>query len=226
MLELDQAKAALDSAQSQLAALEAQVRQETVQLRYYRVTAPTSGVVGDIPVRVGDPGSPPPRSSPPWDKSGGLEAYIYVPIERASQLKLGLPVHLVDGAGNLLAESKTSFISPQVDNATQTILVKALVSDRKRSLRTAQFIRARVVWGSHEGSVVPVLAVTRIGGQYFVFVAENQDGKLVAHQRPLKIGDIVGNDYVVLDGLKPGDKVIVSGTQFVVDGAPVTEQSS
>ena len=62
--------------------------------------------------------------------------------------------------------------------------------------------------------MVPVLAVSRIGGQYFAFVAEEDKGKMVAHQRPLQIGDIVGNDYVVLNGLKAGDKVIVSGTQF------------
>jgi multidrug efflux pump subunit AcrA (membrane-fusion protein) len=71
-----------------------------------------------------------------------------------------------------------------------------------------------------------VISVSRIGGQYFVFVAEEQNGKLVAHQKPLKIGEIVDNDYVVLDGVKPGDKVIVSGTQFLVDGAPVAESNS
>jgi multidrug efflux pump subunit AcrA (membrane-fusion protein) len=82
-----------------------------------------------------------------------------------------------------------------------------------------------VVWGTQQQPVVPVLAVSRIGGQYFAFVAENQSGKLVAHQKPVRVGDMVGNDYVVLDGVKPGDKVIVSGTQFLVDGAPVTPQS-
>lgn len=222
--ELDQAKAALDSAQSQLAALEAQVRQETVQLRYYRITSPTAGVVGDVPVRVGD------RVSTTTilttvDKSGSLEAYVYIPIERAAQLKRGLPVQLVDATGSVLAETKISFISPQVDNTTQTILVKALVPDSKGALRTSQFTRARVVWGTHEGSVVPILAVSRIGGQYFVFVAEDDKGKTVAHQKPLQIGDIVGNDYVVLNGLKTGDKVIVSGTQFLVDGVPVQPQA-
>ena len=69
--------------------------------------------------------------------------------------------------------------------------------------------------------MVPVLAVSRVGGQYFAFIAEDQNGKLVAHQKPLTVGDTVGNDYVVLDGVKAGDKVIVSGTQFLVDGMPV-----
>lgn len=138
---------------------------------------------------------------------------------------MDMPVQIVDGAGKVMADSRISFVSPQVDNTTQTVLIKARIANNEDKLRNLQFIRARVVWGTHQGPVVPVLAVSRIGGQYFAFVAEEQNGKLVAHQKPLRVGDMVGNDYVVLDGIKPGDKVIVSGTQFLVDGAPVTPQS-
>jgi len=69
--------------------------------------------------------------------------------------------------------------------------------------------------------VVPVLAVSRLGGQTFVYVAENQGGKYFAKQRSITVGDTVGNDYAVQSGLKSGDQVIVSGTQFLMDGAPV-----
>ena len=60
--------------------------------------------------------------------------------------------------------------------------------------------------------------------QHFAFVAEPEKGALVARQRPVKVGEIVGNDYVVLEGIKEGDRVIVSGTQFLRDGAPVAPQ--
>jgi multidrug efflux pump subunit AcrA (membrane-fusion protein) len=73
--------------------------------------------------------------------------------------------------------------------------------------------------------VVPVLAVSRISGQYFAFVAEGKDGALVARQKPLRVGEMTGNGYFVREGIKPGDRVIVSGTQFLVDGAPVSPQS-
>jgi multidrug efflux pump subunit AcrA (membrane-fusion protein) len=56
-------------------------------------------------------------------------------------------------------------------------------------------------------------------------VAEEDKGALVARQKALRVGEIVGADYVVLDGIKPGDRVIVSGTQFLVDGAPVSPQT-
>jgi RND family efflux transporter MFP subunit len=223
--DLDQAKSALDAAQAQLHALNAQVQEQQVQLHYYRVVAPSSGVVGDIPVRVGDRVTTS-TALTTVDRPGSLEAYVYVPVERSSQLKLNLPVEIVDSADRVIAQSRVRFISPEVDSTTQTVLVKAAISNNQDKLRTLQFIRARVVWGTHEGPVVPVLAVSRIGGQYFAFVAEEQKGKLIAHQRPLRLGEMIGNDYAVLDGLKPGDKVIVSGTQFLVDGVPVIPQGS
>lgn len=222
--DLDQAKAALDAAQAQLQALDAQVREQQVQLHYYNVVAPWAGIVGDIPVRVGDRVTNTTMLTT-VDKPGSLEAYIYVPIERSAQLRADMPVQIVDATGNVLADSRISFLSPQVDNTTQSVLVKARIANNEDRLRNLQFIRARVVWGMRQGPVVPVLAVSRIGGQYFVFVAEEQNGKLVAHQKPLRVGEMVGNNYVVLEGIKPGDKVIVSGTQFLIDGAAVTPQS-
>jgi len=223
--DMDQAKSALDTAKANLEALDASVREQQVQLHYYSVSAPWSGIIGDIPVHVGD------RVTVSTvlttvDKPGNLEVYVYVPIERAPELKMNLPVDILDGSGNVIAQSHITFISPQVDNTTQTILVKAEIENHQDRLRQSQFIRARVIWGTRKSPVVPILAVTRIGGQYFVFVAERdaKTGSYVARQRPLKIGDTVQNDYVVLDGLKPGDQVIVSGTQFLIDGTPVTPQ--
>ncbi len=221
--DLDQAKAALDAARAELAALEAQVREQQVQLHYYTVTAPTAGIVGDIPGRVGDRVTAD-TTLTTIDQPGGLEAYVSVPIERSPQLRPGLPVQLLDSAGQFLADVVLSFVSPQVDEATQTVLVKAKV-DEAEGLRPSQFIRARLVWGTHEGPVVPVLAVSRISGRHFAFVAEEERGGLVARQKALRLGDIVGDEYVVLEGIKPGDRVIVSGTQFLADGVPVSPQT-
>jgi RND family efflux transporter MFP subunit len=224
--ELDQAKSTLDTAQAQLHSLDAQVNEQQVQLHYYRVVAPRAGIVGDVPVRVGDRVVTTTQLTT-VDRPGSLEAYIYVPIERSGDLKMNLPVEIVDGSGKSLAESRITFLSPQVDTSTQTVLAKAQIANANDSLRTAQFIRARVVWGTQQKPVVPVVAVSRIGGQYFAFVAEpDQKGGYVVHQKPLQVGQIVGNNYVVLDGVKPGDKVIISGTQFLIDGVPVVPQES
>jgi len=222
--DLDQAKATLDAAQAQMDSLDAQVNEQQVQLHYYKVVAPRAGMVGDIPVRVGDRVTTTTQLTT-VDQPGSLEAYVYVPIEKSSQLKMNLPVQVVDSEGKVLANSRISFISPQVDTTTQTVLVKARITNGNDALRQSQFIRARVIWGTHQNPEVPILAVSRLAGQYFAFVAEPKNGGgFVARQKPLSIGQTVGNDYEVQDGIKPGDKVIVSGTQFLMDGAPVIPQ--
>ena len=68
---------------------------------------------------------------------------------------------------------------------------------------------------------IPVTAVLRINGQFFAYVADQGQGGLVAHQRAVTLGTVIGNDYVVAGGLKPGEKLIVSGIQKMGDGSPV-----
>jgi RND family efflux transporter MFP subunit len=223
--ELDQAQAAYDAAKAALGALDANVREQTVQLRYYSVTAPAGGIVGDVPVHEGD------RIQTTTllttiNKPGPLELYINVPVERAADLALGKQVQILDTDGKPTAEGKISFISPQVDDQTQTILVKALIENKGDKLRTAQFTRTRIIWGTKPGVTVPVLAVSRINGQFFAYLAEGPDAKdLKAHQVQIQVSDIIGNDYVVLSGIKPGDRIITSGTQMLGEGAPVVPKS-
>jgi RND family efflux transporter MFP subunit len=221
--EFDNAQTNRDAALAQLKSLGEQVNQQQVELRYYRVSAPMAGIIGDIPVREGDRVAVTTLLTT-VDEPGTLEAYIYVPAERGKDLRVGLPVHLLDESGKPLSDARITFVSPEVDNDTQTILAKASIENPKRQLRVSQQMRAQVVWSNHQGPVVPVLSVTRINGRFFVFLAVKDGTNTVARQKGLTIGDTVGNDYVVLDGLKPGDHLIISGTQFLRDGMPVVEQ--
>jgi multidrug efflux pump subunit AcrA (membrane-fusion protein) len=138
-------------------------------------------------------------------------------------VKQGLGVDLTDTAGNLIEKTKINFISQEVDTTTQGILVKAPVHTAAEVMRTAQLVKARVIWKTVPMAVVPVLAVTRQGGQTFVFVAAQQNGHLVAQQTAVTVGDTVGNNYSISSGLKAGDRVIVSSTQFLVNGMPVMQ---
>jgi RND family efflux transporter MFP subunit len=222
---LDEAQTAYDQAEAELKALEAQLKEQQVQLQYYKVLAPTSGIVGDIPVHVGDRVETSTLLTT-VDQAGALEAYIDVPVERARNLALNRTVELTDSEGKVLAEGRISFISPRVSQEAQTVLVKATVDNRKGLLRTDQFTRARVIWGANPGILVPVLSVSRISGQSFVFVAEGNENSMVARQRRVELGDIVGNDYVVLGGLNAGDRLILSGLQSLGDGTPVKPEGS
>jgi RND family efflux transporter MFP subunit len=222
--DFDNAQTNYDAAVAQLNSLEHQVQQQKVELHYYRVSSPMDGIIGDIPVRVGDRVTVSTLLTT-VDEPGALEAYIYVPASRAKDLKLGLPVKLLTESGTGISTTQLTFISPQVDPDTQTVLAKAAVANPKAGLRISQQVRAQITWGTRETPIVPVLAVTRINGQFFAFLSVKEGNGYVARQRLLKLGEITGNDYIVTDGLKPGDHVIVSGTQFLQDGAPVVEES-
>jgi RND family efflux transporter MFP subunit len=218
--EYEQAAAAQKAADAQLKVLDDQIRQQKTELGYYKVTSPAVGVIGDIPVRQGDRVT---RSTEltTIDDNAGLEIYINVPVQQAPNLKLGLPVRIVGEMGEVLATERITFIAPSVDDQTQTVLAKAALGSGNKLWRPAQFVRVRVLWRTEPGLTVPVVSVVRINGQFFAFVAEDTPQGSVARQRPVKLGPVVGNDYVVLGGLKAGDKLIVSGVQKIMDGVPV-----
>jgi RND family efflux transporter MFP subunit len=199
-------------------AVESRKTQEQL-LGYYTIRAPFDGIVGDIPVHVGDYVTTSTMLTT-VDENKDLEAYIYIPTERSGDVHMGQSVNITDNNGKLLEKTRIDFISPEVDSTLQGILVKAPVEPGDE-LRNAQLVKADVIWSTKPMAVVPVLAVSRQGGETFVYLAEGQNGKFFARQRPITVGDTVGDNYAVQSGLKNGDKVIVSGTQFLVDGAPV-----
>ena len=220
--DFDTIKTTYDTAVAQTKAMDAQVSQQQEQLHYYTVSAPTDGIVGDVPVHVGDRVTNTTLLTT-VDQVGNLQAYINVPVEHSSGLHLGEPVDLLDDSGNVIAHSSIFFISPEVDNTTQTVLAKAAISNTNHSLRTDELVNARITWRTKKGLEIPVLATQRINGQDFVFLAAQGPKGTVARQQQIQAGDIIGNNYIVLSGLNPGDHVIVAGFQFLADGMPVKE---
>jgi RND family efflux transporter MFP subunit len=218
--DLEQAQANYDGAAADVKALDAQITSSKVQLKYYSVFAPTDGIVGDVPVHVGDRVT---NTTPltTIDERNGLEVYISIPSEHARDIKMGSPIEVLDQAGKVLLKTNVYFISPQVETGTQSILVKAPADKAADVLRNMQLVRARIVWNTHSGVTIPVIAVSRVSGQFFAFIAAEDNGKTVVHQRPLELGEITGNDYTVLSGLNAGERVVVSGGQNLADGAAV-----
>ena len=218
--EFEHAQNSLRIAEARLSALQAQVREGRVELQYYRVNAPQAGVVGDITIRTGDRVT---NSTviTTIDDNAVLEADIQVPLGRSPELRVGLPVQLLDGDGKVVATNPISFVSPRVDERTQTVLVKSRLNEAPPALRVQQFSRARIVWQNAPGLVIPLTAVVRINGKYFCYIAEQKQDGLFATQRPLQLGELIGNDYVVQSGVRAGERVIVSGIQKIGHGAPV-----
>lgn len=216
----EQSLQAAQNSKGALASASALTNTQKEQLKYYEIRAPFAGIVGDIPVHLGDYVSPTTVLTT-VDVNNDLEAYIYLPTERAAAIHNGMAVDLLDNTGAVVTHSTIDFVSPEVDNGLQAVLAKAPVPASSH-LRNGQLVNARVTFATNQQPTVPVLAVVRIGGQSFVYVAApNPKGGFLAHQAAVNLGEPVGNVYPVISGLKTGDRVILSGTQFLQEGVPV-----
>ena len=210
---------------------QANVTEGQAELQYYSINAPFSGVVGNIPVKVGDFVDNTTQLLR-ITQNEQLEVQMQIPLDRASALRLGLPVQLLNEQGKVLQAGKLSFIAPDVDPTTQSVQAKAVFNNSSGKLRTSQFARVRVIWATRPGVLVPTTAISRLGGKDFIFVGTSfkasgckaasagegappptnvDPDQLVVAQKPIKLGKIVGNDQEVLDGLSTNDRIATSG---------------
>ncbi|WP_413198511.1 efflux RND transporter periplasmic adaptor subunit [Nostoc piscinale] len=213
-------------ARSQVTQAAAQVKAAEVQLQYTNVRAPFTGLLGDIPVRVGEFVSKA-DSLTTLTRNDSLELNIAVPLTQAQRVRVGLPVQMLDAQGQPTATGNISFISPNANSTSQTVLAKATFRNGNRLLLNRQLVQTKIIWAERPGILVPVTAVSRLGGEAFVFVAQAPENPkpgapaLVALQKPVKLGAIEGSNYQVLEGLQAGDKIVVSGILNLTNGAPI-----
>ncbi|AUT01993.1 efflux transporter periplasmic adaptor subunit [Nostoc sp. CENA543] len=222
-------KASIAQAQKTWQQAQTNTAQQQFQLQYYRITAPFSGTVGNIPVKLGDFVTTSTQLAT-ITQNQPLEVNVSVPLERASQLRKGMPVEIMNPQGQVLGTSRVFFIAPNATNDTQTVLIKAIYPNSNNQLRADQLIRARVIWNQRPGVLIPTTAISRIAGNTFVYVAQTETSpqggsQLVARQKRVQLGDIRRNNYQVLSGLQPQDKIIVSGLLNLQDGAPIVPDS-
>ena len=202
---------------------DASLKAQQEELNYHNIKAPFHGMVGDIPVKLGDYVTPSTKLTS-LTENKPLEVYVSVPTDRANQLHLGMNIELLDEKEKLLGTSRVFFISPSVDETSQSILIKSAFANADCRLRADQLVRAKVIWSRKPGVLVPTNGVAHSAGQDFVFVAQAEGpDKMLARQIPVKLGNIERDSYQILAGVKAGDRIVVSGIQNLVDGAPITE---
>jgi len=221
-------KASIMQAERTLSQADTNTREQQVP-QYYKITAPFSGTVGNIPVKIGDFVN---TSSPLVNISQNrpLEVNVSVPLERVPQLRKGMPVEIMNAQGQVLGTSRVFFIAPNANVDRRSILIKALFNNAQGQLRTDQLARARVIWNQRSGVLIPTTAVARIAGDTFVYVVKQETtpqgaSQLVAQQRRVQVGDIKRNHYQVLAGLQPEDEIVVSGLLNLKDGVPIVPES-
>jgi RND family efflux transporter MFP subunit len=227
--EVNAARATVAQSASAVREAQARVASQSVSLDFKRVTSPINGIVGDLPVKVGDYVTTE-TTVTTITRNDQLDMDIQVPSGYKDRLRLGLPVQLIDLDSNkLLGTGSISFISPQIDTEGQSILVKARFPNSNGSLRDGQRAQAKIVWNRTSGVLVPTTAITRVGGQAFVYAVDQKteagQSQTVVSQRPVKLGSVQGNSYVILEGLKAGDKIATTNILKLRDGAPVQPEA-
>lgn len=217
--ELERARSQAETAEAAARAASAQVEQRQVQLQFYVVRAPFAGTVGDVLVRVGDyVGSTTPLTS--VAQADALEVSVAVPSTRARSLQPDTPLEVLDSKGQVLLTSTVFFVAPQADPRTQLVEVKAAFRNTV-GLRPNELVRARLVYSTRRALQLPALAVVRQSGQPFAFVVQSKGEQTVVERRPITLGPLGEQAYVIESGLREGDRVAVSSLQALRDGAPV-----
>ncbi len=152
-----------------------------------------------------------------------------LPQQRLSQIAVGHVIRIkTDAAPGKAFEGKITAISPEIDSATRNIRVQATVSNSEEKLRAGMFVNVDVVMPTQTKVLaIPVTAVlyAPFGDSVFI-VDESKDdkggkGALVLRQQFVKLGDARGDFVSVLDGLKPGEKVVTSGAFKLRQGMTV-----
>ena len=218
--QIQSQKATIAQSQNETKQATEEFSAQKAQLRYYDISAPFAGVVGDIPVKVGDYVSPTTQLMT-ITVNQPLEAYIYIPVEKSTKLRTGMPVELVAPDGRELGPSRIFFVAPGAEGGDQTILIKAEYSNSDGRIRVGESGQARIVWSQDSGLWVPASAVTQLAGQNFVFVAKQENGQWSAHQVPVKLGEPTNSKYPVIEGITADDEIITAGAQNHFDKMPV-----
>ena len=198
------------------------------QLQDNKINAPFAGTVTNISVKVGDLVNPATRIAT-VTQNQPLEVDIPVSFEKKTQLRKGMPVELINAQSENIGTGKVFFIAPEVNQDTRTVLVKALFDNKEGKMQAGQFARARINWSQDSGLLIPNQAVFRIAGEAFVYVAEKLNPtlttpQLVVKQKQVKLGKAVDNKFQVIEGLQPGEKVVVSKLLNIKDGEIVMAQ--
>jgi RND family efflux transporter MFP subunit len=226
--EIDQRRADVAAATAAVRAAGAQVSQRQVALSNRAIKAAIPGVIGDVSVRLGDYVT---ATTPLTTiaKAEALELSVAVPASRARTLAVGAPLEVLAEDGSVLLPTAVSFVAPEADPRTQLVEVKATFENSVH-LRPRELVRARIVYATTQALQVPLLAVQRQSSQAFVFVVvdgpADKGGGLVVQRRPITLGPLQENGYLVEGGLTAGDRIAVSALQQLRDGAPVTIEAT
>ncbi len=233
--EYDEVLARLKQAQAEIAYSKAAIESARINLEYTHVKAPISGRIGRSNVTVGALATA--HQGPPFAVIQQLDP-IYVDVTQStaqlrllqSRLNSGLlkrdeenvnKVRLIlDDGTEYPHEGALQFRDVTVDPTTGSVILRVLFPNPDEELLPGMFVRAMVTEGVNDQAIlVPQQAVSRTPKGDPLVLTVSAEGK--AEQHLITLERDVGNRWLIADGLAPGDKVIVEGSQRVRPGSPV-----
>ena len=228
--EADQAISGLSQQSAAVQVARARVRQAELNLSYTTVSAPIGGITGRAQQSIGSLVSPTSESAmlttltrgdPLWVRFSLSEAE-FATMRGNDPKAVEIRLEMADGRA-YPQPAHVNFSGSTVDAATGTVQMRAEVPNPELALLPGQFVRVRVIAGMQQAIVVPQSAVMQNEGGRFVWVT-GADGKAV--QRPIRAGGWLGADWIVLEGLKPGEQVILDNVVRLRPGAPVAAKKA
>ena len=233
--DLDEAVAAFEASQSSLEAAQATLRAAKIELGYTKIYSPIDGIIGKTQAKVGDfvGRDPNPVILNTVSQVDTILVTFYITetqyLEIARHLATTGPQPEEDKETSLeliLIDSsvyeykgRPDFVDREVDTTTGAMLVQASFDNPKKLLRPGQFVRVRAQARTvKDGILIPQRCVMELQGLYNVYVVAADN---TAKIREITVGPKVGSDWLIAEGLKPGERVVYEGLQKVRDGAPV-----
>jgi membrane fusion protein (multidrug efflux system) len=234
--ELDNAVQSNLAAQAAVKADQATVEAARLSLNFTRITSPIDGLAGLAMAQIGDLVGPNGPVLTTVSTIDPIKVYFTVSeqaylayrqqytnsVERETH-EQELELQLILADGSVYPQSGRFYVAGrEVNPTTGTLQLAGLFSNPNHLLRPGQFARVRARTQIQKNALlVPQRAVIELQGSYQVATVDSQKK---AHLQPVKVGERYGSDWIIQQGLKPGDQVIVEGTQKVKEGAPVQPQ--
>ena len=218
------------AAQAQVKADEASVQAAELNLEFTKITAPIDGLAGIAQAQIGDLVGPNGAALTTLSKIDPIKVYFtaseqaYLAYRRqytnvnervAHEQELELQLILADGS-TYSRPGKFSFAGREVNPTTGTIQLVGLFPNPDFTLRPGQFARVRArTQFKPDAIVVPQRAVSELQGTYQVAVVDEQSK---VHLQSVTPGEQIGSDWVIDKGLRPGQRIVVEGTNKVKEG--------
>jgi len=226
--DLDDAIGTEQAAHAAVLSAQAAVDKAKLDLGFTKITSPIDGVAGIAKAQIGNlvgPGATEELTTVStvnpvkvYVQASEQEYMRAMETRRNETRKASLELILADGS-IYPHKGEFAFADRQVDVRTGTIKVAAIFPNPGNLLRPGQFAKIRVLRETKKGALlVPQRAVTEMQGKYLVAVV-GDDNKVSI--RPVKVAEKVGNEWIIEEGLKPGDRVVAEGIQKVKEGLTV-----